>query len=210
MLCLPAFTSVKKFTHKRDGFTLIELLITITILAIISAVVIPGLRNFNRTQELDIGKSMLYDGLRLAQSKANSSIVCPNVDPTTISLDITWSIVLKSDRYSMQYTCVDNASSPPKTHSGSEDKVYPVSTNIRMSGNACPGTTNDNNTKIDFSARKCPANSATCRTLTITCGDGAVYNYNQAGADPFTITLSNDQNLNQSINISAGGAIYAN
>lgn len=203
------FTLISLLRHGRrscEGFTLIELLITITIIALVSAVVIPGLRNFNRGQELDVAKSLLYDGLRLSQSKANSSIVCPNVDPTTISLDIVWAVVLRNDRFSLDYLCTDRASSTPQTHSGSEDRLYPIPTTVRMLSNSCGTGSAANNTRIEFSAQTCPSSSTTCRTLQITCGDGtSLYNF---ASGPFTITLTNDQSLTKMINISAGGAIY--
>jgi len=193
-------------TRNSNAFTLIELLITITIIALVSAIVIPGLRNFNRGQELDVGTSMLYDGLRLAQSKANSSIICPNVDPTTISLDIIWSVVLKNDRFTIDYLCTERASSTTQTHVGTEDHLYPIPTTVRMLSNSCGTGSAANNTRIDFSAQTCPSTSTTCRTVQITCGDGTtIYNFTSG---PFAITLTNDQSVPKIINISAGGAIY--
>jgi prepilin-type N-terminal cleavage/methylation domain-containing protein len=187
-----------------SGFTLIELLITITIIALVSAIVIPGLRNFNRGQDLEVAKSMLYDGLRLSQSKATSSIVCPNVDPTTVSLDISWAVVLKNDRFTLEYTCVDRATSTPQTHTAGEDRVYPSETGITMSFNSCIGA--ENNTKVEFKSRNCPVGSNTCETFEITCGNGSAYNF--VNSEPFVVTLSNDQDLSTSLNISEGGAIY--
>ena len=195
--CMPYYRSSK-------GFTLIELLITITIIALVSAIVIPGLRNFNRGQDLEVAKSMLYDGMRLSQSKAASSIVCPNVDPTTVSLDISWAVVLKNDRYTLEYTCVDRATSTPQTHTGGEDRIYPADTGITMSFNSCEGA--ENNTKVEFKSRNCPVGSNTCETFQITCGNGLEYNF--VSGLPFVITLSNDQDISTSMNISEGGAIY--
>jgi len=193
------------FGESKDrGFTLIELLITITIIALVSAVVIPGLRNFNRGQDLEVAKSMLYDGLRLSQSKATSSIVCPNVDPTTISLEISWAVVLKNDRFTLEYTCVDSATSTAQTHTGGEDRVYPAETGITMSFNSCEGS--ENNTKVEFKSRNCPIGSNTCETFEITCGNGTTYNF--VPTEPFIVTLSNDQDLSVSLNISEGGTIY--
>lgn len=193
---------VKSQTSK--GFTLIELLITITIIALVSAVVIPGLRNFNRGQDLEVAKSMLYDGFRLSQSKATSSIVCPNVDPTTVSLEISWAVVLKNDRFTLESTCIDRATATPQTHSASEDRIYPSETGITMSFNSCEG--NENNTKVEFKSRNCPVGSNTCETFQITCGNGSEYNF--VSGQPFIVTLSNDQDLSTSLNISEGGAIY--
>ncbi len=81
-----------------SGFTLIEILISITIIAILTAVSIPNLRRFNQGEALDTATSDLTRVLRLSQSSAMTGIKCSS------SQSKNWSVSLNPTTKTYQLT----------------------------------------------------------------------------------------------------------
>lgn len=199
---------LKKTSKSTKGFTLIEVLIAVSIIALIAAVSIPGFRNFNQGQELESLKSKLYNDLRLAQSKANANVVCPGAPTAVASLQSTWIVEVQALKYVTKYKCVNNSNAEDvKEYVGSEDKLYPTSSSVKLSNSSCGlNGANPIVPYISFSSRSCPTGSTTCKSFEIRCGGetGSVYSASQ----PFEMTLTNAQNATRKIVISQGGAIY--
>lgn len=64
------------------GLTILELVVVIAIISLLGTVSIPALRSFNNNQQLDNTVLDFKNALRSAQSKAASSIKCPNGKPS--------------------------------------------------------------------------------------------------------------------------------
>lgn len=206
---MPALFTRKQPNLKsvNKGFTLIEILIAVAIIGLISAISIPGFRNFNQGQELDSVKSRLYDDLRLAQSKANSSVVCPGAPTFVASMQSVWSVEIQQNRYINHYKCVNDSDvSNKREYIGSTEKSFP-SSNVRLSTSTCGLSGSVPITPyVSFYSRSCPVGSTTCKSFEIRCGGetGTLY----TSASPFEISLTNNQGTIQKIVISQGGAIY--
>jgi prepilin-type N-terminal cleavage/methylation domain-containing protein len=101
---------------KQAGFTLIEIIIAITIISLISALIVPNLRNFNQNQQLEEVATDLVQALNQTQSNAMSRIACPNNFPTT-----EWRIKISPTGYQQTAVCTDitGATSPAP-------QVFPV------------------------------------------------------------------------------------
>lgn len=92
----------QKLKVKMGGFSLIELLLALSIIALVTVVAIPNLRNFNRDQEIDGAASKLVNVINNAKSSASSRIQCPNG-----GVSVGWNVVLNTNNYVMN--CFDTA-----------------------------------------------------------------------------------------------------
>lgn len=86
--------------HSSRGFTLVEILVSIGIMALLTAVTIPNLREFSKNQELDNAASTVLNTLKTAQSSANSRITCPHGDISDF-----WTVRLTSTHFSLISHC---------------------------------------------------------------------------------------------------------
>jgi len=85
---------------KNSGFTLVELLVSIGLIAVVTAISIPNLRNLNKDQESNYAASQLVNTLKTAQSSASSRITCPG-GQTSLSWQVNLNISGSSDSYNM-------------------------------------------------------------------------------------------------------------
>lgn len=76
---------------RKNGFTLIELMIVLSIIAILSAIAIPGFSHSIRKQQSELAISQLQRSLSLARQTAISQrvsvVVCPSFNGTQCSGD---------------------------------------------------------------------------------------------------------------------------
>lgn len=85
------------------GFTLVEILIAVGIIAVITAVSIPNLRQTNKDRELKDTAAQLVNTLRTAQSSAASNIKCPSgAASTKWQVDL---VLAGTDRYDLVANC---------------------------------------------------------------------------------------------------------
>ena len=209
---------LKLTKYKNKGFTLIEILITIGIITLIAAVVLPNLRNFNQQEGLNIAKASLFDDLRLAKSKADSGVICPGSPISITSLQIAHGIELRRDGYFIKYQCINDTSSPPifyPTPNPATYKTYPVSTSVQMttvrnvSGTfICTLNGGTTYATINFKARSCPAGTI-CTGTEISCTN-STSTVMYTDSTPLSMTLQNAQGQTKVISISPGGSIYEN
>jgi prepilin-type N-terminal cleavage/methylation domain-containing protein len=209
---------LQRIKSTNRGFTLIEILITIGIITLIAAVVLPNLRNFNQQEGLNIAKASLFDDLRLAKSKADSGVICPGAPISITSLQIAHGIELRRDGYFIKYQCINDTSSPPifyPTPNPATYKPYPVSTSVQMtsirntSGTfVCTLTGGTSYATINFKARSCPTGGV-CTGTEISCTTGTS-TIMYTDSTPLSMTLQNAQGMPKVISISPGGSIYEN
>lgn len=93
-------SALQKLKIDLKGFTLVEILVAISILAVISVVAVPNLRNFSSTQDLDHTAINIESVLKTAQSSANSGVKCP-ADETSEY----WKVKLTKTTYSLIAKC---------------------------------------------------------------------------------------------------------
>ena len=89
------------------GFTVIELMIVVAILAILTAVAVPGMRNLIQAQRVKTAAFDVYAGLSLARSEAIKRNTSVTLTPTSGDWAKGWSgsdsngnVVLKQDAFS--------------------------------------------------------------------------------------------------------------
>jgi type IV fimbrial biogenesis protein FimT len=82
-------------SNQRNGFTLPELLISITIIAILSSLAIPGFRHINSKNSADSTISQLQHTISLARQTAiarrQNTIICPSSDGYSCDDTTDWS-----------------------------------------------------------------------------------------------------------------------
>ncbi len=118
------------------GFTLVEILVSIGIMALLTAVTIPNLREFSKNQELDNTASKVLNTLKTAQSSANSRIKCPYDDISDF-----WIVRLTSTHFSLLSHCQRiNTDVIISTNSYSESAANPLTA---TSDRCQPGETID-------------------------------------------------------------------
>lgn len=165
------------------GFSLVEVLVSLGIIALLSAVAVPNLRNFSRNQEIEATAAQVANTLKTAQSSAISRIKCPNGDTSE-----TYIVRLTLNNYSLVARC---------DLSGDQIiNIYPYSpqasdtkTTFLGSIDVCPGQTTD----VIFSKSQ----------ISYLCFGATV-----AQTGNVTLTLRNASNsLSKAVKIEAGGVI---
>lgn len=104
---MPNFNYLRYLTT--SGFTLTEVLVTIFILATLTVVSVPNLRNFMADQELNNSADLLFQDIRRAQSSAMSGIRCPSATASD------WNVELLQNQYQIYANCLN----PDGTSAGS-------------------------------------------------------------------------------------------
>lgn len=85
------------------GYTLIELLVVISIISILSVVGFVNFKDFSSDQVAVKAVGQVQTYLRLAQSNATSSTICPGQGGAT-----SWSVVFTNDAKTIQLRCNPN------------------------------------------------------------------------------------------------------
>lgn len=163
------------------GFSLIEMLIAISIVSLVGVFSIPQLKQFNKDQSFENIASDFKNSLRLAQSKAISSIKCTNKPSSK------WIVKVQPSSYQIIPYCEngDNTQSPD---------VLSAQTTVTLPGG------------VIFTSTGCPQVTDTDlifdkRSFYIICSAGDPILYSTV------ITLQDSQNNTKSINISPGGVV---
>ncbi len=153
------------------AFSLIEIMVSLSLVALISGIAIPNLRNFNRTQEIDNASSQIINVLKTAQSSANSRIQCPAGENSS-----SWFVDLKTsgtgDAYSLGSVCQSGTES--FAIENSQISANPTDpTSFQVNSNRCP----DQTIRIYFTnlsvSYQCIGGVATPGGATITISSGA-------------------------------------
>ncbi len=130
----------------KNGFTLIEILVSMSILAIVTAVGIPTLRNFSETQLLNNELDKLASTLRQAQSYAQANV---QPAPTPLSTQLTapcannlilnWEVLIYADNYSIGTICQDPASVPTQMTTANIKTTTNLVSNLALQApSGCP------------------------------------------------------------------------
>lgn len=86
------------------GFSLVELMLAIGLIALVTAIAIPNLRNFNSVQEVDLAVEKYMLALKTAQSSAIQNIQCPNGE-FAVSWQVNLNLAVNPDTYSLVGNC---------------------------------------------------------------------------------------------------------
>lgn len=166
------------------GFTLVEVLVAITILALIGAVAIPNLRQFNQSQEVDNASADLLRVLRQAQSSASSGTACESSVGTNPIVALYWGVKILDSR---QFQLVAKCRLARGGFSGPELSYYTSLSvsRIRYAYIGTPPCTSGNLTVLfsgpynkgqgvaySCSASDPPSNPSLSQQIQITVGDG--------------------------------------
>lgn len=169
-----------------NGFTLIELLIAVSVLALVAAVAVPNLRQFNEDQDLNNTKADLLRVLKQTQSQALSKINC-SAKPS-----VSWSVELSSSGYRQIASCQEISVDPSPTLESKPIQNFPAN-KIELSSSSCGDSSTNPNATITF----------TGSTISFSCANGA------SPSLLFSIILRNRVNSEtKTIKIDQGGAIY--
>lgn len=167
-------------TDHQKGFSLVEILVTISLVAMIAAVSVPNLQKYNSDLGLEHTVSDINQALKVAQSHAQSSIICDNG-----GVALSWNVEFKPTSYSFHGNC-----SGEYKDVRINARAFNTDDSTTMVGNSCT----DSNFTVEFS--KTDVNA--------TCANG------EKVSNTLAVTLKNnkDANLLADINISKGGLIY--
>lgn len=119
-----------------SGFTLIELMVALGIMALVSVVAIPNLRNFFGSREIEDTAAQLINVLRRAQSSAASRIQCP----VNGELSTNWSVVLANDNYTLKSQCNTPANNPTVYSSSYAQTPTSITTFLATNNKCTPNT----------------------------------------------------------------------
>ena len=86
------------------GFSLVELMLALGLIAVVTAVAIPNLRDYNSSEDLGIAVERFMLALRNTQSSANSGVQCPTGELAT-SWQVNLNLASTPDTYSVVANC---------------------------------------------------------------------------------------------------------
>lgn len=138
------------------GFTLIEVLVAIAILAVIAAVAIPNFRRFSEEQTLKNVTANLIAALRTAQNNTQTGVKCPD----GVSTPQSWSVLLSTNSYYLQESCLNLTTSTSSTNS-LPAVTYPPNVSMSSPTGSC---------SVTFTTTGV-SSSSSC--LSVTLNDGA-------------------------------------
>lgn len=116
------------------GFTLVEILLVVSIIAILSAFLIPGFSNYTKSQNVRQGMEILKSDLRTAQNKALTG-----VNSVSNGADY-WGIKIPSDdasNYQFFYSTVNSSCADADITFSSTSKTLPGGTSVLGEGGVC-------------------------------------------------------------------------
>lgn len=169
------------------GFSLIEILLAVSLIALVTAVAVPNLRQYNKDREIADAKAQLVNILRTGQSSAISGIKCSSSNASTNKWQVDFTIGSGVDSYSL----VANCQSAPLTQT-----VY---TNTFSNGQAGA-------TSFQATVDKCAANTNfsiffTGRQVSYQCSGGLVT------TGDIVITLTDQSGQSAQVTVEKGGVI---
>lgn len=86
------------------GFSLVELMLALGLIALVTAVAIPNLREYNTSQEIGIAAERFMLTIRNTQSSASSGVQCPTGELAT-SWQVNLNLAATPDTYSVVVNC---------------------------------------------------------------------------------------------------------
>lgn len=178
-----------KTSNLYKGFSLIELMLALGLIAVVTAIAIPNLRNFNNTQDVDLATFRFETALKQAQSSAISGVQCPTGEYAQ-SWQINLNLASATDNYSLVGNCQTSGGSiTPRT----------VSTSNFSTGSG-------SNQAFSAITDRCGANTNlsiffTGSQMTYQCASGTV-----VSTPALKVTISSS-NASRSVVIEPGGVI---
>lgn len=115
---------------KSLGFSLVELMLALGLVALVTAVAIPNLRDYNSSQEIGIAAERFMLTIRNTQSSASTGVQCPTGELAT-SWQINLNLAATPDTYSVVANCKTTTGTiAARSVSTSNFSATPESTNL--------------------------------------------------------------------------------
>lgn len=160
---------------KQKGFTLLEILVSIAIISLVSAVILPNLTSFNSGQQVKIVASELKNTLKNASSRSSSNIKCSGTKASS-----AWVVTINNNpvSFNLRPICDDQSTpapfyqsaltQPPTIEASSCNTSFPAV--LTFMPNSFTYTCNGISGSGDFSITLKETSTSQTATITVTRG----------------------------------------